>query len=115
MYYGTKLTFYLAELSSVNFQKQHTLPMIPETTRLANRKFCFLFLWATCFGTKSSSFVELQNSRLSGEMWSSPVCEVNDADIGTTAIPEQSTSHNGEAHSDSNRHVLSLLRFDQVL
>jgi len=60
--------------------------------------------------------IELRsNCGVSGEMWSSPACEVNDADIGTTAIPEQSTSHNGEAYSDSNRHVLSLLRFDQVL
>ena len=47
-------------------------------------------------------------------MWSSPLCEVNAAGIGTTTIPVQSTSHNGEAYSDSNGHIMSLLRLDQV-
>ena len=44
-------------------------------------------------------------------MWSSPLCEVNAAGIGTTTIPVQSTSHNGEADMASNQHIMSFLSF----
>ena len=52
---------------------------------------------------------------ISPVMCSAPSCEVTVGGIVSTPIPEESTSHNGEAHSDLNRHIMELLRFVQVL